>query len=287
MSLILAAVIGGRWLTLSPVELAALLLSLAAILVVALTAFLFWQLYRKSQHAVSSMRDRMIRVDEAIRGLKNDIATIVNDAVEHWARFSGVAPASQQDPTVQLDKSVATLEEKIASLKDGENPALKASVSESLAEIRVLQREIAKERQSAIEALKEIQRQAIFPNLPRTLTRGVEQTTTSKGDHIALDYQGRIRNSGFLDLHVSYDVFRVEAVFTFAARFRSAPRPTVKVVTTPAPITPRAIEHTVGVTSKTMRVTLLRPDRNLLPAGTYVIEYRLHSAEPHSDELAS
>jgi hypothetical protein len=287
MSLIFTAVIGGRCLTLSPVELAGLLLSLTAILVVAFTIFLSWQLYRKSQHAVSSMRDNMIRVDEAIRGLKNDIATIANDAVEHWARFSGVAPASKQDPTAQLDKSVATLEEKFASLKNGENPALKASVSESLEEIRVLQREITKERQSAIEALKELQCQAVFPNLPRTLTRGVEQTTTSKGDHIALDYQGRIRNSGFLDLHVSHNVFRVEAVFTFAAKFRSAPRPTVKVVATPAPITPRAIEHTVGVTAKTMRVTLLRPDRNLLPAGTYVIEYRLHSAEPHSNELAS
>ena len=102
---------------------------------------------------------------------------------------------------------------------------------------------------------------------------------------MTLAYQGRIRNSGFLDLHVSHDVFRVEAVFTFATKFRSAPRPTVKVVTTPAPITPRAVEHTVGVTAKTMRVTLLRTDGNLLPAGTYVIEYRLHSAEPHSSGL--
>jgi hypothetical protein len=65
--------------------------------------------------------------------------------------------------------------------------------------------------------------------------------------------------------------------------------PPGEVVTTVAPITPRAMGHTVGVTSKTMRVTLtlLRLGQNLLPASTYVIEYRLHSPEAHADELVS
>lgn len=271
-------------MTVAPLELTSLFLSLAAILLVAFTIWFSRRLCKKTEDSAASMRDNMIRVDGIVRSMKDDISGIVNDAVEHWTRLSGVAPASQTDPTAQLGDSIANLEEKIASLKDGVDPALKTSVSKSLEEIRVLQREIARDRQSTLEALKEIQRRSIFPNFPRNHAPVLKHTATDKGEHIVLDHQGRIRNSGFLSLHVPYEVLRVEAVFSFAARFRAAPRPTVKVVTTPPQTTPRAIEHTVGATPKTLRVTLLRQDRDLLPAGTYLIEYHLHSPELHSGE---
>ena len=271
-------------MTVAPLELASLLVALAAILLVAFTIWFSRRLCKKLEDYSNSMRDYMIRVDGIVRTMKDDISGIVNDAVKHWTQLSGVTPASQADPTAQLGDSIARLEEKIASFKDGADPALKTSVSESLDEIRVLQREIARDRQSTLEALKEIQRRSIFPNLPRNHAPAPKHTATGKGEHVVLNHQGRIRNSGFLSLHVPYEVLRVEAVFSFAAKFRVDPRPTVKVVTTPPQTTPRAIEHTVDATSKTMRVTLLKEDRDLLPAGTYLIEYHLHSPGLRSDE---
>ncbi len=274
-------------MTVAPLELASLFLTVAAILLVAFAVWFSRRLYKKLEDYADSMRDHMIRVDGIVRTMKDEVSGIVNDAVEHWANLSGVAPAAQADPTAQLGDSIASLEEKIASLKDGVDPALKTSVSESLEKVRVLQREIAKDRQSTLEALKEIQRRAIFPNFPRNRVPAPKHPATGKGEHIVLDHQGRIRNSGFLSLHVPYEVPRVEAVFSFAAKFRAAPRPTVKVVTTPPQTTPRAIEHTVGATSKTMRVTLRKKDRDVLPAGTYLIEYHVHNPELHSDEFTT
>lgn len=274
-------------MTVVPLELTSLLLSLAAILLAAFTIWFSWRLYKKTEDAAASMRDNMIRVDGIVRSMRNDISGIVNDAVEHWSHFSGVAPASQGDLTAQLGDSIAVLEEKIASLKDGVDPALKSSVSTSLEEIRVLQREIAKDRQSTLEALKEIQRRSVFPNFPRNQVSVLKRTATEERTHVVLNHQGRIRNSGFLSLHVPYEVLRVEAIFSFAAKFRAAPRPTVKVVTTPPLTAPRAIEHIVGATSKTLRVTLLKQDRDSLPAGMYLIEYHLHSPELHSDEFTT